>query len=186
MLKYLLITSLLLMSSFSSAEIYRCVDAGGAVSFSDQECDAGDTLVEIKESDINALPFGESIELDDSGLEVIYEGKRIGTESRFLRVSIYEETDTYIIFYVEGYYNKIHGGKAEFRVFPNTHWGARSYSTTEHGLVNGYARVGLGSKSEGSAESDIITLQLWEYKNGKTHGILETKIVPFKKKWIKE
>ena len=91
-----------------------------------------------------------------------------------------------MIFYIEGYYNKSYRGTAEYRVMPNIHWNARLFTTTSDGVVKGYGRVALGSKAKDEEESDVITLQLWEYRKGKSHRILETQVIPYKKQWVKK
>lgn len=185
-MKKLLTLLTLIFCCYSQAEIFKCTNKNGDITYSDKECNSKAASREIVSGDLALRPFDTKIELEEIDLKTVYEGSRLGKESRFLRVSVYEETDSYMIFFVEGYYKKSYQGKAEFRVFPNIRWAVRSFSTTDEGVVSGYARVGLGSKSENEVDSDIITLQLWEYIDGKTHKILETRIIPFKKKWIKK
>jgi hypothetical protein len=185
-MKYCLLLLCLLLFGGASAQVYRCVDDYGKTSYSDIECKGENMTVDVIEQEINVIPFKDHVDLDEKKFKVLYTGKTTGRSSRFLRVSIYEETDSYMIFYVEGYYNGPSNGKAEFRVIPNIHWSSSSYSTSDKGVSSGYARVGIGSAEKGTAVSDIITLQLWYYSPSNKASVLETKTIPYKKTWAKD
>ncbi len=177
----------LFLSHVTLADIYHCLDQQGRAIFSDQACTDASSLQGKVEPVVNVAPF-KSDEKAASGQQGdakrwLYRGSRVGGKTRFVSVSIYEETDDYMIFEVEGYYAGPPNGRAEFRVMPNIHWQARSFSLSERGLGKGYARVQLGSKAEGGDVSDVITLQLWQYVASKTQGVLETKVIPYKKIW---
>ncbi|MDH5613228.1 MAG: DUF4124 domain-containing protein [Gammaproteobacteria bacterium] len=185
-MRYILFLIIILFCGVSDAQVFRCVDGTGKTSFSDSECKGGDNHVDIVEQEINVVPFKDKVDLEENKLKVIYSGSTTGRNSRFLRVSIYEETESYMIFFVEAYYDGPSNGRAEFRVMPNIHWGAHSYSTSEKGVSSGYARVGMGSKEQETATSDIITLQLWYYSHNNKASVIETKVVPYKKTWVND
>ncbi|MDH5409309.1 MAG: DUF4124 domain-containing protein [Gammaproteobacteria bacterium] len=169
------------------AQVYQCVNSEGDTIFTDQKCANGKAVTPKTGQAINVIPFTERVKLEENNsMKVIYRGKTAGSTSRFLRVSIHEETDSYMIFFVEGYYNGPSNGRAEFRVTPNIHWSARSFSTSEKGRSSGYARVALGSKENDKAVSDIITLQLWYYSPQNKASVVETKVIPYKKTWTKK
>ena len=100
-------------------------------------------------------------------------------------MSIYEETETYMIFYVEGFYNGPSNGKAQFRVLPNISTTGNSFSTSDKGVSSGYGREAIASKEKETVVSDIITLQLWYYSPQNKASVIETKVIPYKKKWVK-
>lgn len=179
------VSIMLLASTFLHAEIYQCVDSHGKIEYSDQKCSEKNSEVQVVDPKVNVVPFKDVLEIQQTDSRSIYKGSRVGRKSRFLNVSIYEETDTYIIFKVDAYYSGPVNGRAEFRVMPNIHWQARSFSTSEIGVSSGFARVQLSSKAKDGDTSDVITLQLWQYTPGKSAKILETKVVPYKKTWRK-
>jgi hypothetical protein len=185
-MKFFLFLFGILLSSVASSDVYRCVDDNGKTSYSDTECKGDKNRIDILEHKINASSLKDKVNPDENKLKVLYTGKTTGRNSRFLKVSIYEETESYMIFFVEGYYNGPSNGKVEFRVMPNVHWGSQSFSTSEKGVSSGYARVGFRSTEKGSDVSDIITLQLWYYSPYNKASVLETKVIPYKKKWVKD
>ena len=185
-MKYFTLLIGIFIYASANAQVFRCVDSNGKTTYSDSECTGKNKHVKTIEQDANVVAFEDHVKLDENKLKILYTGNKTGLKSRFLRVSIYEETESYIIFYVEGYYNGPSNGKAEFRVLPNIHWGSNSFSTSDKGISSGYARVGLGSKEKGTAVSDIITLQLWYYSPQNKASVLETKVIPYKKKWVKD
>lgn len=187
-LALLVFLSTFLVSNLGCAEIFQCVDVNGKVSFSDQECENGKAFVKKVEPIVNVIPSEDASDVV-KGPKTIYTGKAFGNETRFVKVQIHEETDSYIIFYVEGYFSGPKGAKAEFRVAPNIQWRANSFSTTDIGKSSGYARVGMNSKENDIAYSDVVRLSLWLYEpddNGKLKArYLDTKVVPYKKKWVR-
>lgn len=183
-MKYFLLF-IFILSSNAQAEIFRCINKSGETSYSETACTGDNQRVDMTEQEISVTTFKDKIELEENKLKVIYTGKLSGKKSRFVRVSIYEEADSYMIFYVEAYYNGPSRGRAEFRVLPNIDWGARSYSTSEKGFSSGYSRIGMGPKAKKSGTSDIITLQLWYYSPSDNPTVLETIVVPYKKQWKK-
>jgi len=160
------------------------VNDNGKISYSDAECKGEKKRIEILEHKVIAPSLKEQFNSDEKKLKVLYRGKTKGRNSRFLNVSIYEETDSYMIFYVEGYYNGPLNGRAEFRVLPNIGTVGNSFSTSDKGVSRGYGREGLASKEKTTATSDIITLQLWYYSPQNKASVMETKIIPYKKKWV--
>lgn len=176
---------LILYGLAANAEIYQCVDASGKTVFSDNECAENSIKAKVIDPQVNVAAFKDIVGSDQPSNRPLYIGSRVGRKTRFLSVSIYEETDTYMIFKVEAYYSGPSNGRAEFRVMPNIHWAARSFSTSDVGVRSGYARVSLGSNAESGAVSDVITLQLWQYTTGESPKVLETKVVPYKKEWKK-
>ena len=68
---------------------------------------------------------------------------------------------------------------------PNIRWQARSFSTSDIGVSSGHARVQLGSEAKDGDVSDVITLQLWQYTPDNSPKVLDTKVIPYKKKWVK-
>ena len=183
-MKYLLFF-ILFFSTSVHAEIFRCINKNGETSYSEKPCADDNQRVDIAEPNISIVTFKDKIELKENKLKVIYTGKNTGRKSRFVRVSIHEEEDSYMIFYVEGYYNGPPNGRAEFRVLPNIDWGAHSYSTSEKGFTSGYSRVGMGPQADSTGTSDIITLQLWYYSPSDKPTVLETIVIPYKKEWKK-
>ncbi len=180
-------TVLLLMSAaaLTRAEIYQCVDSDGRTVFSDHKCSDDDSNVRVVQPRVNVAPFKDVLEGQEESSRVIYRGSRVGRKSRFLDVSIYEETESYIIFEVEVYYRGPAHGRGEYRVMPNIHWRARSFSTSDVGVSSGFARVELGSRAKDGDVSDVITLQLWQYIPGESPSVLETRVIPYKKRWSK-
>jgi len=168
-----------------NAQIFHCIDNSGKTSYSDTECTGNNKYVNTIEQNANVVTFEGHVELDENKLKVLYTGKVTGRNSRFLRVSIYEETESYMIFYVEGFYNGPLNGRAEFRVLPNIGTVGNSFSTSAKGISSGYGREGLASKENVTAASDIITLQLWYYSPQNKASVIETKIIPYKKNWVK-
>ncbi|MEC8429602.1 MAG: DUF4124 domain-containing protein [Pseudomonadota bacterium] len=177
--------ALLLTSIASHGAIYQCTDDRGKTIFSDEPCSQDENAVRTVTPSVNVAPFEDRINTPPNRPRPLYRGSNVGRKTRFISVSIYEETDTYMIFEVEGYYNGPANGYAEYRVMPNIHWRARSFSSSTRGLSKGYARIELGSKAPETNISDVITLQLWQYTPGKSPRVLETQVVPFKKAWIK-
>ena len=183
--KVLLILFILLGSGLSSAEIYQCVDSNGKTIFSDQKCSDENSKTQIINPIVNIAPFKDVINVKETTSKSIYTGSSVGRKSRFINVSIYEETDTYIIFEIEVYYSGPENGRGEFRVMPNIRWQARSFSTSDIGVSSGHARVQLGSEAKDGDVSDVITLQLWQYTPDNSPKVLDTKVIPYKKKWVK-
>ena len=167
-------------TAFADAGIYKCTDQNNNVHFSDQECTDG--IVEEVTISPNVVVNDYKLEPAD---RVIYLGDTLGTKNRFIRVSIYEETDEYMIFEVIGYYAGPEGGKLDFRVNPNIPWRAQIFESTQTGINKGYARVQLNDKGVDGQVSDIISLSLWYYDpKGKAH-YLNSKTIPYKKTWKK-
>lgn len=175
----------MLLGLNASAQVFRCIDNNANTSYSDKECTGKNKHVNTIDQNANVVIFEDHVELDDNKLKVLYTGKKTGRNSRFLRVSIYEETDSYMIFYVEGFYNGPSNGRAEFRVLPNIGTVGNSFSTSDKGVSSGYGREGIASKNNETSVSDIITLQLWYYSPQNKASVIETKVIPYKKKWVK-
>lgn len=185
-MKHFLLIFCALLSSIAYSDVYRCVGNNGEISYSNTECNGDIKRIDILEHKIKDTQLKDKDNPDENKLKTIYTGKATGKNSRFLKVSIYEETESYIIFYVEGYYNGPSKGKLDFRVIPNTKVGSRSFETSDKGVSSGYARAGFQSTEKGAELSDIITLQLWYYSPYNKASVLETKVIPYKKKWVKD
>lgn len=180
MIKYLLIT-LIVFSLPTYAQINKCTNEDGKITYTDQECSGGEA--ERITVTPNILP--SQIKLEETSAKVIYEGTKLGSRSRFIRVAIYEETDEYMIFEIVGYHGGSEGGKVDFRVLPNIPWRAQGFTTTERGLNKGYTRVSLNSKGVDGQKSDIISFQLWYYSPQGKSKFLNSKTIPYKKVWKK-
>lgn len=180
-MKYLVLFVFTLVPILASAQVYKCVGPDGRLNFTDQKCpDGNGSEIAVKVTNI-----ATRLKLDKPIGKVIYEGSRIGIESRFIRVSIYEETDEYMIFEVVGYNGDTHGGKMDFRVNPNIPWGAQPFTTSERGLVKGFTRVSLNSRGVDGQMSDVINLNLWYYSPQNKAKFLGSITVPYKKTWKK-
>jgi len=185
-LRFLLSSLLLLFPITSSSKIYHCKNSNGQSTYSDQACDQDQKLIKTIEQNINSAP--NNLPSDEQGktLKTIYTGNINASGSRFLRVAIHEETDTHIIFYVEGFYNGSPRAKVQFRVIPNLSWNANFFESSKYGISKGYSRVALGLKANDTEESDILRLEIWQEIPGKPIKILEKKIIPYKKTWSKD
>ena len=182
----IMVTMLLLMTHTVAAQIYRCEDTLGNVIYTDQGCQKDNTETKVIPQTTNTVT--PTVPTDEEGkpLKVIYNGSPYGTNSRFLKVAIYEESDHHMTFYIEGFNGERGNSRLDFRVMPNIRWSSNLFTTSERGKVSGYARVSLGSKEEDTATSDIIRLVIWKYENGKSVGPIESRIVPYKKSWVKK
>lgn len=177
------------LSLVSHADVFHCKDKNGKSIFQDSEC-AVDQILVKKDANVqpdNVATFSE-IELGalPDGQQVVYQGSLVGNETRYLRVSIFEQTEKYIIFEVEGYFSGQPAGQLEFRATPNIPWSSNGFVTAvKPGLIKDYSRIGLNSKSDAEVDSDIISLQLWHYSPEKKATFLGSKTIPFKKHWVK-
>jgi len=179
---------LLVISQNINAEIFRCSDVSGKTLYKDTECSE-------KETEVNTIIYDETphsasnvIQTSDS-LKTLYQGSRYGTDTRFVRVAIYEESKSYLTLEVTGYYSGTPKGKLQFRVVPNTRWSySGDVSTTKRGFVTAYTRISLNSAAKDTEKSDILSLQLWHYyteKNKNKANRLKMLTIPFKKDWEK-
>ncbi len=171
------------------ADIFHCKDKQGKTIFQDSECSSSEAFIE-KFENIEAHNVGDfdsaGIELDES-LKVIYEGTRLGTETRFVRVSIAEETDEYLLLEVVGFFSGDPIGKMQFRAVPNMPWAyTGDVHATKRGFVKAYTRISLKSSAENIEKSDIFSLQLWHYSPQNKASRLNVLTVPYKKTWHKK
>ena len=184
--------------SLVNADIYHCEDKYGKTIFQDTECSPDETFIEkfVSETFIekfvnieaeNIADFNNAgLELDNS-LKAIYEGSKIGNETRFVKVSIVEETDEYLILEVVGYFSGLPKGKMQFRAVPNTKWRySGDVHATEQGFIKAYTRISLNPSANDTEESDIFSLQLWHYSSLNKATRLNMLTVPFKKTWHKK
>ena len=144
-MKYFLFLFSILLSGVANSDVYRCVDNNGETSYSNTECKGDIKRIDVLEHNAKAAQLEDEVNPDEGKLKTLYTGKATGKNSRFLKVSIYEETESYIIFYVEGYYNGPSKGKLDFRVIPNTKVGSRSFETSD---IHQY-KTGLETKYTG-------------------------------------
>lgn len=171
------------------ADIYHCEDKFGRTIFKDTECSFTETLVEkFVNVEADKIADLDSTELDlDNSLKTIYEGTKTGDKTRFVKISIVEETDEYMLLEVVGYFSGSPKGKMQFRAVPNMKW---SYSgdvhATERGFIKAYTRISLNSSANDIEESDIFSLQLWHYSPQNKASRLNMLTVPFKKTWHKK
>ena len=179
----------LLAISLANADIFHCKDKYGKTVFQDDECASGQTFVEkfVAVEVHNVADFDHAgIELDSS-LETIYSGSRIGNETRFVNVSIVDETNEYLLLEVVGFFSGTPSGKMQFRAVPNTQWAySGDVHTSKRGFVKAYTRVSLGSAAEDTEHSDIFSLQLWHYSPENKATRMKMLTVPFKKTWRKK
>jgi len=176
------------ISQLTYAEIFRCNDHTGKTIFKDSECSDKETEVDKIIYVNNPQSSSEDIKKNDS-LKVLYKGSRYGTETRFVRVAIYEESESHLMLEVTGYFSGTPKGKLQFRVVPNTKWSySGDVSTTKRGFVTAYTRIALNSSANDIEKSDILSLQLWHYftEKGKSKANrLKMLTVPYKKEWVK-
>jgi|GEM_PF-1627251 len=165
------------------ASIYQCKDERGKVVFKDEPCSS-------KESFVKQIEYKEPVlqpeEEQTPPLKVLYRGPTFGNETRFVRVSLVEETDEYVLLEVEGYFNGRPAGRMQFRSVPNMSW---SYSgdvhTNKRGFVKAITRISLNSSAKAVEQSDILSLQLWHYSPENKATRFSMLSVPFKKTWKK-
>ncbi len=171
------------------ADIFHCKDKFGKPIYQDTECSSSETFVEkfVNVEAYNVADFNNSgIELDGS-LKTIFQGSIIGNQTRFVKVSIAEETDEYLLLEVVGYFSGSPKGKMQFRAVPNMGWAyTGDVHATERGFIKAYTRVSLKSSAEDIEESDIFSLQLWHYSPQNKATRLNMLTVPFKKTWHKK
>lgn len=188
MIKIIPLLLLLFVSQFSHAEIFQCKDKAGNIVFKDSSCSSSENLINTITYELAQPPSSEDLKQNDK-LKVIYEGKKRGTDTRFVRIAIIEETSTYLMLEVTGYYSGIPHGKLQFRVVPNTSWAySGDVHATKRGYVTAITRISLSSDAKDTEKSDILSLQLWHYytKNSeKKANRLSMLTVPFKKEWSK-
>jgi len=176
-------------SPLTYSEIFQCSDHTGKTIFKDSACSDKETEVDKIIYVNTPLSTSENIKVDDS-LKVLYKGSRYGTDTRFVRVAIYEESESHLMLEVTGYFSGTPKGKLQFRVVPNTKWSySGDVSTTKRGFVTAYTRIALNSSANDIEKSDILSLQLWHYytEKGKSKANrLKMLTVPYKKEWIKK
>jgi len=177
---------LTILSGAVASKIYHCKDSNGQSIYSDQKCNKSHKLIKTMDNNIGTTSNAISSDKEKTNRKTIYTGNINAAGSRFLHVSIHEETDTYMIFYIEGFYNGTQNSKVQFRVIPNLSWNANFFETSKYGTSKGYSRVALGSKAKDIEKSDILRLEIWQDTKGKPIKILEKKIIPYKKEWKKE
>ena len=185
----LIFALIFLTNSLVSADIYHCKDKYGKTIFQDTECSDDVTFVEkfVNVEVHNVADFSNvDLELDNS-LKVIYEGSKIGNETRFVKVSIAEETDEHLLIEVVGYFSGTPKGKMQFRAVPNIKWRySGDIHATERGFIKAYTRISLNSSAKDTEESDIFSLQLWHYSLQNKATRLNMLTIPFKKTWRKK
>ena len=173
---------------FAFAEMYRCIDDSGNTAYKSSACSVSEKEVKKIKYDDTLLSSNIDIQLNDS-LKVLYQGSNFGTETRFVKIAIYEESESHLTLEVTGYFSGRPKGKLQFRVVPNIPWSySGDVSTTKRGFVTAYTRIALKSSAKDIEKSDILSLQLWHYytqKNKNKANRLKILTVPFKKQWVK-
>lgn len=176
------------ISQITYAEIFRCSDHTGKTIYKASECTEKETEVSKIVYVDAPLSSSEDIQSDDS-LKILYQVSRYGTNTRFVRIAIYEESKSHLMLEVTGYFSGTPKGKLQFRVVPNTKWAySGDVSTTKRGFVTAYTRISLNSSAKDTEKSDILSLQLWHYytERGKSKANrLKMLTIPFKKDWQK-
>lgn len=179
---------MVLVSQVSHSEIFQCKDKAGNMVFKDSSCSNNENLINKITYKQTQPPSSEGLKQNDK-LKVIYQGKKRGTDTRFVRIAVVEETSTYLTLEVTGYFSGIPQGKLEFRVVPNTRWAySGDVHATKRGFVTAFTRISLNSNAKDTEKSDILSLQLWHYytkHTKKKSNRLSMLSIPFKKEWSK-
>ena len=185
-MKNKLLILLLLYTNTALSDIYQCKDESGLVSYKDAECSNNEIFVEIIDEAKTVITITKADNNTELKQEVLYEDRSRSNKTRYLNVSIFEESYHYIILEVSGYFSGYPAGTMEFRVTPNVPW---SYSgdvhATKYGEVTAHTRISLNSSANEIEKSDILSLQLWHYSPRNKASFLGSLAVPFKKTWLK-
>ncbi|VAW54664.1 hypothetical protein MNBD_GAMMA05-1278 [hydrothermal vent metagenome] len=178
---------LLTASEFLYADIYQCKNDNGTISFKDTECSSSESLINMQKEEIYILKTDNDATLsNEKKLKVLYEASKYGNTTRFVKVSVFEETDNYLILEVTGYFSGYPAGTMQFRVTPNIPWGySGNVETKKPGMITAYTRISLNSSAKDKEKSDILLLQLWHYSPKNKASRLNILTVPFKKTWYK-
>jgi hypothetical protein len=182
-----LLILLFLYTNSALSDIYQCKDESGLVSYKDTECSDNETFVEIIDDEKTEITTTQADNnISEPEQEVLYEDSSRSNKTRYLNVSIFEESYHYIILEVSGYFSGYPAGTMEFRVTPNVPWAySGDVHATKNGKVTAYTRISLNSSAKEIEKSDILSLQLWHYSPRNKASFLGTLTVPFEKTWLK-